>query len=173
MYHPLVWCKVSAEGMVHCRKSQNRLLPSMVKMWRRAESLKEAAKMMGETDQEGRRRWALKEVLSLLFEQPLAKRPSFLKKMCARYDLELEDLYSIFTSEAFHRHYVKVSKLLKNCLIQYLSSEKICSSTAGPSGEQKRLRLLKMPLMTACHGILAHNEKKFALPKSRLSFAKR
>lgn len=84
-----------------------------------------------------------------------------------------DDLYSIFTFEPLHKFHLGVSRLLKNCLIQYLSSEKMYSHPDGPSGKQKRVSLLKTPLFRACNSILAQIEEKYALPGLHVNFAKR
>lgn len=62
---------------------------------------------------------------------------------------------------------------MKPYLIQYLSSENVHSHPTGPSGEQKRLNMLKMSLPTACGGTLAHIEEKCALSRLHANFARK
>lgn len=56
----------------------------------------------------------------------------------------VKDLYSTFKFEQLHSLQLEVSKLSENCLVHYSSSEDVYSYPVGPSGEQKRLSLLKV-----------------------------
>lgn len=75
--------------------------------------------------------------------------------------------------EALHKLHLGVSRLLKNCPIQYLLSEDVYSQPNGPSERKKRLSSFKRPLFGACIEILVHAEDKYALPGLNASFAKR
>lgn len=84
----------------------------------------------------------------------------------------MKDLYSMFTFEPLHNLHLGVFILVKNCLIQHLSSGEAYSDPDGPSGKPKPLSLLKMSLLRALNDVFAHVEKIYALPGLHVNFAK-
>lgn len=66
-----------------------------------------------------------------------------------------------------------MSKLLKTCLVQCLSSNKTHSYPKGPPGKQKKLSSVVLPLLSACSGVLDHGEKKYPVLGLQVSFARK
>lgn len=86
--------------------------------------------------------------------------------------LGMEDLYAIITIAPFYKLRLGVSRLLTNCVIQYLSFENGYSHPAEPFGKQKRLSFLSMLLLRGCIGSVVHTEENHALLGQHVSFAK-
>lgn len=124
-YHPCVRCTIRFEDVLQRRKSRNSFLSATTETHKKVESLKEIARMVKENSQKKKRRWALDEVLNLLSEQCLAEWPSFLADMSGETTLVIEELYSVFTSDPLHGLHVRVPKLSKNCLTQFLTSNDV------------------------------------------------
>lgn len=171
-YHPCVRCHITYEDMVRGRGSPSRVLSGTIETRRRVKELKEAAERMSGREERGRRREALNEIGCLLSAKSLAEWPSSLEELCGSGGLVVEDLYSMFTFEPLHNLHLGVSRLLKTCLVQYLSSDEIYSHPCGPNGKRKRLSSVRMALLRACNAILAHVEEKYALPGLHVDFAK-
>lgn len=87
--------------------------------------------------------------------------------------MAIERLSPLLTLKPWQSLFLGSPKLLNLCFSQYLLSKDRYSYPAGPSGEQMRLSVLRMPLLRVRNGTVAHTGKNYALPKLLASSAKR
>lgn len=93
--------------------------------------------MVKRREKTGRRRLALRELSNLLSEQSLADWSSFSEDMRRKIGLEREDLCAVFTFEPLYTLHLRVPRLLKNCLTQYLSPENAQRHSSDPYKKQR------------------------------------
>lgn len=72
----------------------------------------------------------------------------------------MENLYSILRSESLQNLHLGVSRILKTCVIHYLSSDKMYSNLEDLCRKQKRPMLLELSLHKAFNGKLTHSEAR-------------
>lgn len=70
----------------------------------------------------------------------------------------------IFTFDLLQHLSLEVSRLLKLCVVQYFTLDEIYSHMGEPPGKQKRMGLVKRPLLKAWSGILAHARENCPVP---------
>lgn len=172
-YDPSVRYTISFKELARNRKYPSRLLSSPTRARRQGEIFKEAAGTPKRSIHYEKRRWALKNTSSLLFEQFLQGLLSVVQDMGGETGLVMGNLYSIFMVEPLRSLYLDTLRLLEICFAEHLLSENNYGHPAGLVGSQKRLHLLQMPLLRAWNGPLAHIKKKYALPGLHVSFANR
>lgn len=85
----------------------------------------------------------------------------------------VEGLHSISTFESLHKRHLRVSRLLKTCLIQCSSLDENQSHPRGPPGSRKRLTSVRLLLLKACSSILAVIEEKYPVLGLYDGFAKK
>lgn len=66
-----------------------------------------------------------------------------------------------------------MSRLLKSCFIHYLSRDDVYSQPLVPAGKRRKLRSLKISLLGACNGILAHAEQRYSLLGPHVNLAEK
>lgn len=140
---------------------------------RRVRERTEEAESLAERSRSRKWRKELADIGFLLSKQLLAERPSLLQEMCRKDGVVVEDLYSIFAFGLFCSLQLRVPRVRKTRLTQFLFSDEICSHTGGPLRKQKRLSPVRLPPLIACSVILAHIEEKYLVLVLHVDSAKK
>lgn len=74
--------------------------------------------------------------------------------------------------EPLQKLHLKVSRLLKSFLNQYLTWLDVYSHPVGSAGKQRTVRSLKISPFKACSGLFSQVEKRYALPGLHVGFCK-
>lgn len=81
--------------------------------------------------------------------------------MCGRDGVAVEDPYSVFTFDPLHNLHLEESRPSEMYSTQYFSSGESFSHLKDPPGKRERVSLVRLPLLNASSGIIAHIEEKY------------
>ena len=82
------------------------------------------------------------------------------------------DLYSIFTFEPLHNLFLGVSKLLKVCMIQYMSSAELYTKNPGRGKRPRLFSSIRTSVLRGCNTVLAEFQKYYVMPGVKVDFSK-
>lgn len=100
----------------------------------------------------------------LLACNSLAKGPSFLEDLDPTLLLRGTDPYSIFTFQPLHNFYFWISKFMEQCVIRYLSSEKVLLLRRRNGTRDVPVSDIRRQLLHICNGMLAEIYLSYTAP---------
>lgn len=115
--HPSVRWHSSYENMVMGRKILSPVVVDTMEARRTVKELQREAGSPAERSSSRKRREVLDDIGLLLSKQSVAECSSFLKDVCERNEVVIENLYSVFTFKSLHNLRLGVSRLLQTFLI--------------------------------------------------------
>lgn len=119
------------------RKSSNRVVAETTEKKTKVEKKRAELASLGQRDLRRKRPEKQSELAILLCHHSLASWPTFLEEMCRGDELVAENLYAVFTFEPLHSLRLGVRRLLKLCLVHYLSSDESSSCPGSPAERQE------------------------------------
>ena len=107
-----------------------------------------------------------------LKDYSIAPWRSFLEDIATDFPSFLsDDLYNIFTFEPLHNLHLGISKLLKSCTFQLVSSKYPARYSFGKKTTSSTMQSKKVPLLSACNTLLRTMEKDSGLPDLHIDFS--
>ena len=107
-----------------------------------------------------------------LKEYSIAPWRSFLEDIADNFPSFLgDDLYNIFTFEPLHNLHLGISKLLKSCTYQLVSSKYPATYSFGKKTTSSTMQAKKVPLLSACNTLLRCMEADSGLPDLHIDFS--
>lgn len=152
------------ELMLGSRRRSSHVRKETTETRRRVIKLQKWSRFLAATGLSTRQREILDGKDYLLCEQLLAE------KMCGEICTVVEDLYSMFTFEPFSLAFHGNVKTFENVFHSFYL-KKIYSFWGSLPAKQKRLSSVILPLLKACIGVMAYNEKKHPVPVLHIVFA--
>jgi len=99
---------------------------------------------------------------------------SFLEKMyVTNRSFMVPGVYSMFTFESLHNLHLGISKLLKNCFLEFLQSNQVMTWPNGTRKQKKVLSSQRSNVLKAANAILAEIEKKYPATGIHVDFSKK
>lgn len=138
----------------------------------RLEQLEEKPAKLAGSEKTEKRCSSLEKIPSLRSEQFLAEWLSIAKNLCRADGLVVAKLHLLSTLELLRNLHLGKSRVLKKCLVRYLSSETVSRHAFGLSGKRKRLSVVKTSVLKTCYSIMSRSEKRYALLEMLVDFAK-
>ena len=120
-----------------------------------------------------RRRAVLEAAAEKLDAASLSPVPSFLEELYCVGNIVPNDAYSIFTFEPLHNLHLGISKLLKTCTIQLLSSDDLYTHPTKNSRQQRKFSSIKNKVLRSCNALLAAIEAQFPIPGVHVDYSKK
>ena len=113
-----------------------------------------------------------KEIEAILKDYSLASWESFLESTSLVDRTAIPDLYSIFTFEPLHNLFLGVSKLLKHCMFQYLSSQTLSTKPSGLQTVPRLFSSVKTAVLRGCNSILSEFQRYYIMPGMKVDLSK-
>lgn len=113
-----------------------------------------------------------KSIEETLKSHSLASWESFLENLLLVDKCISSDLYSILTYEPLHNLFLGLSRLLKFCLILYLSSKLLSTKQSGRGKKPRVFNSIKTAVLRGCNTVLAEFQKYYVPPGLRVDFSK-
>lgn len=166
---PCVRCMVTGEDIIAGRRSDIRSMEDTRRVRRIVCSGRDGSDERDRIAREGLVVGEGESGSALLKSYSLSKWPSFLEEMMGRGG-KSGDVYSIFTFEPLHNLHLGISKLVKECTMSYLSSDRLM--TGGGEKGRKPFVKVRTRILRGCNALLATIEREGEVPGVRIDFGK-